>query len=121
MLFILQANIVDVSNRIMNKALESEYVSKNLHHWIDLIFGCKQRGAEARKASNLFHPYTYEGNVDIDAIEDPTERRGILAQIDSFGQTPSQLFTRPHPHRLTKEEVVGSIRIKKYKTMPMLE
>lgn len=37
---------------IFRKALESDYVSRNLNHWIDLIFGYKQRGAEAMKANN---------------------------------------------------------------------
>ena len=30
------------------------------------------------------NPYTYEGNVEIDQIEDATERRAILSQIDKF-------------------------------------
>ena len=52
--------------RLHRDALESPFVSANLHHWIDLIFGFKQRGEAARLASNVYHPLTYEGAVDID-------------------------------------------------------
>uniref|UniRef100_A0A8C2ZI09 Neutral sphingomyelinase activation associated factor n=1 Tax=Cyclopterus lumpus TaxID=8103 RepID=A0A8C2ZI09_CYCLU len=82
-------------------ALESQYVSEHLHEWIDLVFGFRQRGSEALAAHNVFHPLTYEGGIDCDSIEDPDQRIAMLTQILEFGQTPTQLFTIPHPQRIT--------------------
>uniref|UniRef100_A0A6Q2X5B5 Neurobeachin-like 1 n=1 Tax=Esox lucius TaxID=8010 RepID=A0A6Q2X5B5_ESOLU len=87
------------------KALESEYVSANLHHWIDLIFGYKQRGPAAVEALNVFYYCTYEGAVDLDAITDEKERKAVEGMISNFGQTPCQLLKEPHPARLNLEEV----------------
>ncbi|XP_017287828.1 protein FAN [Kryptolebias marmoratus] len=82
-------------------ALESPFVSEHLHDWIDLVFGFKQRGGEAVAAQNVFHPLTYEGEIDCDSIEDTDQRIAMLTQILEFGQTPRQLFTGPHPQRIT--------------------
>lgn len=85
--------------RINRMALESEFVSCQLHQWIDLIFGYKQRGPEAVRATNVFYYLTYEGSVDLDTIQDPVMREAIENQIKNFGQTPSQLLMEPHPPR----------------------
>mgnify|MGYP002378640195 CR=1 FL=1 len=85
--------------RINRAALESEFVSCHLHHWIDLIFGYKQRGPEAIRAVNVFYYLTYEGAVNLDTITNPTDRAAIETQIRNFGQAPSQLLTEPHPPR----------------------
>uniref|UniRef100_A0A672LZS6 Neurobeachin n=1 Tax=Sinocyclocheilus grahami TaxID=75366 RepID=A0A672LZS6_SINGR len=86
--------------RINRMALESEFVSCQLHQWIDLIFGYKQRGPEAARALNVFHHLTYEGSINLDSLaSDPPMREATEAQIQSVGQTPSQLLIEPHPPR----------------------
>ncbi|CAF0903476.1 unnamed protein product [Brachionus calyciflorus] len=80
----------------MRDALESSYVSENLHKWIDLIWGYKQNGIEAHKADNLFYYICYEGAVDLDAISDYSERKSLEIQIQEFGQIPTQLFQKAH-------------------------
>ncbi|KAH3744075.1 protein FAN [Pelomyxa schiedti] len=85
----------------LKQALESEYVSMNLHKWIDLIFGYKQRGQPSIEADNVFYHLTYEGAIDMQAVTDPLQRKGLEAQIREFGQTPSQIFHTPHPQRFT--------------------
>ncbi|KAJ3445193.1 beige/beach-related [Anaeramoeba flamelloides] len=104
--------------RTMREALESEYVSEHLNEWIDLIFGYKQTGEEAIKAWNLFYSLSYEENAsNVNQIENRLQKRAIEDQIQYFGQTPIQLFTKPHPKRgLVKEsDSMTRFAAKKYK------
>ncbi|XP_077360682.1 neurobeachin a isoform X13 [Festucalex cinctus] len=84
--------------RINRMALESEFVSCQLHQWIDLIFGYKQRGPEAVRALNVFNFLAYEGAVNLDIL-DAAQREVMEAQIQACGQIPSQLLIEPHPPR----------------------
>jgi hypothetical protein len=78
------------------EALESDYVSRHLPHWIDLVFGAKQRDPAS---FNCYHPLSYRGAVDLESIKDESEKAASTAIIHNFGQTPEQIFKAPHPHR----------------------
>ena len=99
------------------EALESDFVSENLHHWIDLIFGYKQKGPLAEEALNIFYHLTYEGAVDLDKIEDPKQRHSMEEFINNFGQTPAQLLKVAHPKRKTRLEMQNTL----IKPVTMLE
>ena len=85
------------------EALESDYVSRHLHQWIDLVFGHKQRGDAALEATNVFHHLSYHGAKNLDTIDDPVERLATIGIIHNFGQTPHQVFQRPHAQREDKK------------------
>lgn len=91
--------------RVHRQALECDYVSQNLHHWIDLIFGCKQQGSAAVDAVNVFHHLFYEGNVDIYNIDDPLKKNATIGFINNFGQIPKQLFKKAHPAKKLGQRV----------------
>ncbi|XP_008674005.1 protein GFS12 isoform X1 [Zea mays] len=61
-------------------ALESDRVSQQLHHWIDITFGYKLSGEASVEAKNVMLP-----------SNDPSRPKSIGRH---------QLFTRPHPKRL---------------------
>lgn len=79
------------------KCLESNYVSSNIHKWIDLVFGYQQKGKAAEEAFNVFSQVTYDDIFTKVRYEDC---KHIDDQIYHFGQTPVMLFTSPHGKRM---------------------
>ncbi|KAG1688997.1 hypothetical protein DVH05_002880 [Phytophthora capsici] len=85
--------------RLHRMALESDFVSSNLHHWIDLIFGYKQTGSSAVDALNSYHIACYPERLDLSTSSD-----GVRAKLVQRGTVPIQLFRKPHPARMTQDE-----------------
>eukprot|EP00986_Skeletonema_menzelii_P019803 scaffold29164_cov171-Skeletonema_menzelii.AAC.2 len=78
-------------------ALESDHCSMHLPKWIDLIFGVTSRGSRAKSARNLFHPMSYLGPVDLDALRSDEDKNRAELQATEFGIVPDKLFRKEHP------------------------
>ena len=83
---------------INRMALESPYVSSTLNQWVDLIFGFKQRGIEAEKALNVFHPFSYPSIIEQTEIMNMFGE-AINSHSLNFGVVPSMAFSEPSPSR----------------------
>jgi hypothetical protein len=81
---------------VMRKALESDYVSEHLNHWIDLFWGVNQAGQGAADAHNQYVPDLYET-----AWDNVSERgeQTIKETLLHVGTVPTRLFAGPHPQR----------------------
>ena len=55
-----------------------------------------------------FYYTTYEGMCDPSQIDDPVIKEALEEQIRSFGQTPPQLLTTPHPARNSIQHVLNA-------------
>lgn len=82
-------------------ALESDFVSENLHHWIDLLFGYKQSGTSSVEALNSYHIACYPERLDL-----TTSSVAVRSKLSRRGTCPLQLFRRPHPARMTQDEAL---------------
>lgn len=89
------------------KALESKFVTANLHNWIDLIWGDKQKGEKAWQANNVFMRQMYADIWTQENFQDSEERAQIEAILCHVGQIPPQLFDRPHPKRNQQTQKQG--------------
>lgn len=78
-------------------ALESDHCTKHLPKWIDLIFGIASRGSRAKSERNLFHPMSYLGPVDLDAMRSEEDKNRAELQATEFGIVPDKLLRKEHP------------------------
>uniref|UniRef100_A0A8W8K459 BEACH domain-containing protein n=1 Tax=Magallana gigas TaxID=29159 RepID=A0A8W8K459_MAGGI len=95
----------------MRAALESDFASENIHHWIDLIFGYKQVGEETEKADNVFYYMTYEGVVDLDKFTKDSPRHYSFTTVSSSSQENEEIKVKAEQSvQLAESSVASSIQ-----------
>ena len=97
--------------KMNKKALESTFVCTKISDWIDLIFGNKQTGKEAKDFFNIYRKACYPFDVITEIVKQKSISKGeeinkilmnleiIMNEICEMGQNPTQLFQKSHPKK----------------------
>lgn len=48
--------------------------------------------------------------IDLNKIQNPTQKRGLVTQINEYGQAPKQIFKKPHRKRLKIKKKKKSVQ-----------
>ena len=83
---------------MMRKTLEKNDLKIN--KWVDLIFGCCQKGKKSEESFNIFQSYTYLNFINIENIKD-SDSKNALMKIFEMGMTPRQLFNNESKNKLS--------------------
>jgi hypothetical protein len=92
-------------------ALESLCVSRQLHEFIDLVWGFRRRGQPALDRCNVFQSTVFEFDQNVMMI-DMTLYAALADQVYNCGQAPHQLFKTAHPKRavIDQKQVRGILK-----------
>jgi len=97
---------------VLNKILESKEVSVNLNSWIDLIFGCKQKGQNAIKSLNIFRNACYPSTkLELEKKEKEGELESYMYEKEELGCLGKQLFNKSHKSKDVNNENIKNKKI----------
>ena len=74
----------------MKRISEKKRISTHINNWIDLIFGCKEKGKESENIKNIFTEETYQESVDLKIIWD----KSVYLRYIEFGLIPTQIMVK---------------------------
>ncbi|GMH60265.1 hypothetical protein TL16_g03013 [Triparma laevis f. inornata] len=83
------------SCRAFVKKNRKELEEAEIAPWVDLIFGCGQRGEEAERRDNVFVSSVYYTEDDLKHADETTKQRMIM-ETEEFGVCPDVLFVMEH-------------------------